>query len=832
MDVGHISGAHVSTQREAAHSVQKGEVHRAVVTERLSHNEAVVHMKGQEVRVQFEVTLPKHDRVTVEVAGRADEGQGKILVKALPDETGRQSQRDTGTRADEVLKRLGAGQPVSKEVRQSAQLLLDKGVPLTKETVKALRQFFDEGAGSSLKRIQTVKALAGKHLEVTRPQLQAVHEALHGRPLQETLQQISAKSKRINEMGQRLTVQEEQAVTRALQRWISQQNQQTTAQTSLNETLQEVRNRTAQLSNVQETIGIVRNQLLTHPEISETSAKQLEKVLKQADYLQQTGRERLLQAFSQTEEGESGSTGQFTELLKKGTDLTSMRNEAVSILPPGNKRQALAVERGINQAIQLENAGSQRIGQVLQSMVSAGPIEEVLQQAHKQLGKEPDFRKAADYIRHEAGNHPELSDKQQTQLTDGVQRAINKADNGMEMAARQEVAALLLQMKEQVLEHRTNDTTGLLGQNQSRLLLETKITEKLAALTGEFQGIKRDVTKKLDQAHHLMEERRTAPQARQLLETTIKSLDKTILRSEMTLFTDMKTERSLLQASSQLAEASKFLQKNMLSEARQIVRQVQSLIERLQFHPSEQKLKHFTASGKEQGERLTSTQRQASPADAYRPSSLQEGSARQVFDYLRSIGFNREAEISQSLAGNRSPIGDENVKHKLMQLARNEEEGSRLQQQAAQGVNHITGQQLLSKPDPGSPIQTMFFSLPYLLKGKVKNLQVYVNSRDERGTLDWENCSLYFLIETKKLGEVGISVQASERNLQVTLKNDQQNLKSSMEPLIKKTENALTELGYRVAGIHFKAFTEKETKEEDQSDSMPVFTEKGFDYKI
>ncbi|WP_054636439.1 hypothetical protein [Thalassobacillus sp. C254] len=341
MDVGHISGAHVSTQREAAHSVQKGEVHRAVVTERLSHNEAVVHMKGQEVRVQFEGTLPKHDRVTVEVAGRADEGQGKVLVKALPDETGRQSQRDTGTRADEVLKRLGAGQPVSKEVRQSAQLLLDKGVPLTKETVKALRQFFDEGAGSSLKRIQTVKALAGKHLEVTRPQLQAVHEALHGRPLQETLQQISAKSKRINEMGQRLTVQEEQAVTRALQRWISQQNQQATAQTSLNETLQEVRNRTAQLSNVQETIDIVRNQLLTHPEISETSAKQLEKVLKQADYLQQTGRERLLQAFSQTEEGESGSTRQFTELLKKGTDLTSMRNEAVSILHSGTRGRHL-----------------------------------------------------------------------------------------------------------------------------------------------------------------------------------------------------------------------------------------------------------------------------------------------------------------------------------------------------------------------------------------------------------------------------------------------------------------------------------------------------------
>ena len=51
------------------------------------------------------------------------------------------------------------------------------------------------------------------------------------------------------------------------------------------------------------------------------------------------------------------------------------------------------------------------------------------------------------------------------------------------------------------------------------------------------------------------------PQAKQMLETAISKLDNAILKSDMMLFTDMKTEKQLMNASTQLAEAKKLLSK-------------------------------------------------------------------------------------------------------------------------------------------------------------------------------------------------------------------------------------------------------------------------------
>ncbi len=64
----------------------------------------------------------------------------------------------------------------------------------------------------------------------------------------------------------------------------------------------------------------------------------------------------------------------------------------------------------------------------------------------------------------------------------------------------------------------------------------------------------------------------------------------------------------------------------------------------------------------------------------------------------------------------------------------------------------------------------MMFTLPLLPDKRVENLQLFIKSRKEGQKLDWENCSLYFLLETPKMGEIGISLTANERNLSVVLK--------------------------------------------------------------
>ena len=61
--------------------------------------------------------------------------------------------------------------------------------------------------------------------------------------------------------------------------------------------------------------------------------------------------------------------------------------------------------------------------------------------------------------------------------------------------------------------------------------------------------------------------------------------------------------------------------------------------------------------------------------------------------------------------------------------------------------------------------KAMFFNLPFLLGGKPENLKVYINSKNEGEQVQWENCSLYFLLDTKKLGDVGILLNSTDRNL-------------------------------------------------------------------
>ena len=124
-------------------------------------------------------------------------------------------------------------------------------------------------------------------------------------------------------------------------------------------------------------------------------------------------------------------------------------------------------------------------------------------------------------------------------------------------------------------------------------------------------------------------------------------------------------------------------------------------------------------------------------------------------------------------------------------------------QQAEQALTNITGQQLLSKSDGNGTLQSMFFNLPLMLGEKPENLQVFINSKNEGEQVQWENCNLYFLLETRKLGEVGILLNSTDRNLSITIKNDLPGFKEKMEPIAQMTKEKLQEVGYNVSNINF-----------------------------
>jgi hypothetical protein len=574
----------------------------------------------------------------------------------------------------------------------------------------------------------------------------------------------------------------------------------------VSEQVRDVREQVQREPNVQRSIEQVRSEVVNNPRVDREVARQVERALDGARMLQETGRElaakdRVVQALQTVER--------------------TLNNQQVS---PANLAQ---------QEEQLK------------------PSEQ-LKQMQGTVQKEGDFQKAVNLLNNQIEKAPfDMPIKEQ------LQKAINDAtklqEEGRELAARQQlmqaftaverpVAKLDQVVQPEMQQYLMNEAFQSQQLSSKDFIVQT-VTEKLAKAQGEFKTLQREITRNLDNIQRLTEafKSQAANQVKPLLETTIKKLDHAILKSEMMLLTDMKTEKSLMQASSQLAEAKKLLNKGNYQEANKIVQDVKNMIEKLDFKPSETKVKHFITKEEQNLTNRTGSQQLLQQFDEMtRRSAMQEPSARQAFELVRGLGLNRDSEVAQILASGKQANEEpnQNMKQALMQLMKIEEEQGRVSQQTSQALANITGQQLLSKSD-NSNLQSMFLSIPFLLQDEVKNLQVFVNSRNEGQQVDWENCNLYFLIETKKLGEVGILVTSTDRNLSLTIKNDQPFFKERIEPLAEVCKEKLKEVGYNIASLNFTKLNvvQKPKVENKQAQGQPermtpTFTEKGFDFKI
>ncbi|MBA2877241.1 hypothetical protein HNR63_000268 [Anoxybacillus kamchatkensis] len=452
-------------------------------------------------------------------------------------------------------------------------------------------------------------------------------------------------------------------------------------------------------------------------------------------------------------------------------------------------------------------------------------VRAAIAQAMKTIQKEPNVKEALNVARAQLAQHMEPS------LHEAFARADELAENGREMAARQTVVQALQQVEQTLLPNNISTADDAAYESLAALGLQSKdiivqmVTKRMAEATKQFQQTKRDMMRNLDAIDHLITQYKQAarPQAKQLLETTIKQLDQTILKSDAMLFADMTMEKKLLQASSQLAEAKKLLEKGQMAEAQKIVKQVKSTLEQMQFKPSDVKVKHFVDA---------QSLKQQAPEQAllaqWNDVVQPEPSARHMLQTIRRLGLMHETDMANALVFNgESEQAEETMKGLLMKLAQT---GGEAAKQAEQALTNMTGQQLLNKNDQGSAMQTLFFTIPLLLQKEVKDVKVYVNARNDGKRVDWENCSLYFLLETKKLGDVGVLLSANERTISVTFRNDREDFAERMRPLVETATKRLEDIGYRVGHVQFTTFEKKEEKMNEPK--RATWTEKGYDFTI
>lgn len=524
--------------------------------------------------------------------------------------------------------------------------------------------------------------------------------------------------------------------------------------------------------------------------------------IKKAWQIQKAGIERILQALSDSD---------LKEAIRNETDL----NKIIQIL----KKQQLPqnVEVAINDALKLEKIGAVQLEAALKGVTKSDRDYEPIQEAIKLLQKEPSLEKVLEGMKKLLESSDVLSG-----LKSALEKATQLYDQGRELAARKELSAAIQQLQgnnppsedsslTKAEQYYINEAVQSLNLDLKNVLV-TQITKKLSQLATDFKQTRQEISHNLDASSRLIEANSPVP-AKQMLEATISKLDQTILKGDFLLYTDMSTEKKLLTASSRLTEAKNLLIKGKITEANQLVKEVKNNVDGLIFKPSDSRVKH-----------MISDQDLLSPKSMIEKAVSTNASARDIFETIKKLGLTHEIDSANALI--KKEDAPSNLKSVLLQM-----HDGQSNPQAEKALATITGQQLLNKPDSSS-VQNLFMQLPILLNKHVENVKVYVNSQKKGEKIDWENCNLTFLLETKKLGAVGITISAVNRNLSITFKNNLEDLQAKIQPLTDVTKEQLQEIGYQVGAIQIKPLSEKQTTEEKAVPMRGAFTEKGYDFTI
>lgn len=337
-----------------------------------------------------------------------------------------------------------------------------------------------------------------------------------------------------------------------------------------------------------------------------------------------------------------------------------------------------------------------------------------------------------------------------------------------------------------------------------RKFIQTTMTEKMAETKKTFDMYQKGIDHQLKQ---IIESPKTVD-VKEVLSQVIDKLDHIIMKSDVPLYTDMKTERDLLQSSGQLEVAREMLDKDT-DKAFEIIKSVKDIVSKINYKPVKQKI--FGVAQKVFIEKMYEEQliKQV-------PLKLESGmksSPRAVLETLRELGINHESEVSEHLnKKNKEMWAPANLKAILMKL----EESADQRVQSKEVLDNLTGQQLLNKLEIKSHKQHMTFNIPVKVDSEIKNLKVHVNAKKDRQKIDWKNSRLYFVIHLEDLGDTGVLVDVNKGHVNVTIKNDHEDIEARMKPFVKEGLERLESVGFTASSIKFQKLSEEEEHVEEK----------------
>ncbi|MDO4800162.1 MAG: hypothetical protein Q4A52_06575, partial [Bacillota bacterium] len=197
------------------------------------------------------------------------------------------------------------------------------------------------------------------------------------------------------------------------------------------------------------------------------------------------------------------------------------------------------------------------------------------------------------------------------------------------------------------------------------------------------------------------------------IRNAIDTLSKAINKSSFSMLTDMKTEKSLLVASSELEKAQELLRGGAVREALRIVQQVKESVEAIDFKPSVRKIQLLTEH------RALRTDRALREEQVSVRTHFEEGlhlfsaeTARDILERVRLNGFNHEIEVYERT---KPTIDLVNLKEILLRL---EDAGT-----SESSMLSLTGQQMSNNSDDRGR-EFYSFDVPLIIDGEVEGMKV------------------------------------------------------------------------------------------------------------
>lgn len=382
-----------------------------------------------------------------------------------------------------------------------------------------------------------------------------------------------------------------------------------------------------------------------------------------------------------------------------------------------------------------------------------------------------------------------------------------------------------------------------------KLILEEKITPKITSVKTEFEALKTHISKNIEQ---MMQTPNTKNNA-DLLFKTIETLDNAIMKSDISLYMDLKGERDLIKLSTKLNQAHDILQKGDYSKARNMLTEISQDLNDIVFKPSLKKIMAISNIPTPTDSNLNLDYAGEFMSHAIN-SFHEEVSASSLLDFMRTLGINHESEVFQKLfpqinQSSENKVLQEqnnqirnnlfNLKEILLNLSKSSENISMGEKvKANSAISAINVNQYQNKFAEEKIMQEMNFHIPVKINNKVADVKVFIKSSQKNMKLDYANFNMYFVLNTELQGDIGIRVSAVDLKLKVELKNDVFASKTTqkLEKIRGNFKTFVEEIGYHLVELKFSKFDEEKNSstnsQEKNEKPEQLFYKNTFNLKV